>query len=550
MRRYLGKIPLALIAVTVLAFFLRTFRISQIPPSLTWDEVSIGYNAWSIMKTGRDEHGVFLPVSHFTAYGDYKPPLSVYLTVPFLLLFGLNEAAVRLPSAVFGTLTVFLTYYLVSALGNLVKGDNRLMRRSGLAAAAILAVSPWHLNLSRAGFEANIALFFLVLGIYLVFMAAKNPKLWLFAWLPFSAGIYTFNSTRYSAPILGLGLLVFFRKHIKANFPVFAKGAIIALISLLPIIPHLFSPEARLRFQEVNIFSDPAVVELSNRRIGESGQAWWAKIVYNRRIGYARSYLLHFFDHFEPWFLFIKGDGNPKFSTQDTGQLYLPDAPLLGIGIISLLAQFPALGVFLLSWLLAAIFPAGVARETPHALRILNTLPVWQIFTAFGLVKLLDILENKAGGRIAVAFGVAVYLFFVGYYLHGYYVHYPVVYAREWQYGYREALAYVNKHESLYDAVYITDNIGRPYMYSLFYFQTDPAFFLQNKNSYFDAAGFYHVTGFGKYRFFSRLPETVSGRTLFVVAAGAVPKDVSILETVYYPDGQAALEIFEKGSKL
>src|SRR3990167_2208416 len=105
-----------LILVIFLAFFLRFYKISETPPSLYWDEASLGYNAYSILKTARDEHGKFLPVTNFAAFGDYKPPGYIYLTVPAIAIFGLSEFAIRFPSALFGTLTVLLAYFLTKRL--------------------------------------------------------------------------------------------------------------------------------------------------------------------------------------------------------------------------------------------------------------------------------------------------------------------------------------------------------------------------------------------------------------------------------------------------
>jgi hypothetical protein len=76
----------------------------------------------------------------------------------------------------------------------------------------------------------------------------------------------------------------------------------------------------------------------------------------------------------------VKGDGNPKFSIQDVGQLYLIEAPFFAIGICALFLSYPGVGLLLVYWIIAAIIPAATARETPHALRILNSLPTWQIF--------------------------------------------------------------------------------------------------------------------------------------------------------------------------
>jgi len=323
------KKALLLVIIVFIALILRTYYIAQNPPSLSWDEVSIGYNAYSILKTGQDEHGKFLPLDAFTAYGDYKPPIPIYLTVPFVWVFGLNELSVRLPSAIFGTLTVLLTYFLV----------NELFRKSPITyhpsriASFLLAVSPWHINLSRAGFEATIAFFFVVLGIYLVLRARRQATLWSVAWLPFVAAIYTFNSARYFSVIFACGLLVYCFGEIRKHVRLFALGVVLAFILLAPTVPHLLSKEARLRFTEVNIFTDASVVTTANERIQREGGSLLSKILNNRRVGYARSYALHFLDNFQPEFLFMRGDGNPKFSIQDVGQLYIIEAPFLVIFI-------------------------------------------------------------------------------------------------------------------------------------------------------------------------------------------------------------------------
>jgi len=563
-RKYTNWKILLFAGILIVAFFLRTYRISDNPPALSWDEVSIGYNAYSILKTGKDEHGRFLPLDTFVAYGDYKPPLPIYITVPFVAVFGLNELAVRLPSALFGTLTVLLTYFLVKELFCFFKTKEQRTRNQEqarnyesrtmnlpLLSAALLALSPWHINLSRAGFEANIALFFIVLGVTVVMKAIDRPKLWITAWIPFVAAIYTFNSARYFAPFMGIGLLVIARKAIAKHLGLFVVGIGVAVILLMPIIPHLLSKEARLRFTEVNIFSDLEIVLVSNRRIEEAGGVWWAKILFNRRVGYARSYLIHFFDHFQPEYLFIKGDGNPKFSIQDVGQLYTIEAPFLAIGILSMLVSFPSIGVFLLYWMIMAVVPAAVARETPHALRTLNSLPTWQIFTAFGIITMVSSIKyqvfsikKKKVNHFALII-IFIYMLSISYYLHNYYQHYPKEYSGEWQYGYKQALEYIRSIEQNYDAIYMTESIGRPYMYALFYKKTDPNEFFRIKNASFDSAGFYHVYGFGIYHFVSDMPSDCTGRCLYIAPAGAEMKNKSLLHTVRLLNGNSVLDIYE-----
>ncbi|MCX6793779.1 MAG: glycosyltransferase family 39 protein [Candidatus Gottesmanbacteria bacterium] len=514
------------------AFILRTYHVAKVPPALSWDEVSIGYNAYSILKTGRDEHGKFFPLDSFVAYGDYKPPLAIYVTVPFVAVFGLNDLAVRLPSALFGTLTVLLTYFLVLEL---------LKRhRYALLSAAVLAISPWHVNLSRGGFEANIALFFVVLGTWLALSARTHPRRWLFAWLPFVAAIYTFNSSRVFSVLFVPALVVYTYRDIKKNLKPFIIGVIIAVLCMVPIAPHLLSPQARLRFNEVNIFTDASIVETANTRIQRENGSLIAKLVNNRRVGYTRNFLIHFMDNLQPDFLFVKGDGNPKFSIRDVGELYLIEAPLLAIGIFAMFFSYPGVALLLLYWIIAAIIPAATARETPHALRILNSLPTWHIFIAFGILSVYRYLSK---GKILYSFLlVTLYIFSFTYYLHNYYRHYPIEFSGEWQYGYKQAIAAIAPIASNYDRIVITDSIGRPYMYTLFYTKTNPNDFAVMKKDYFDAAGFYHVDGFGKYRFGGMLPDKLDGKTLYIW--NSVPVGATLINTVKLLNGNPVLYIF------
>jgi len=271
-------IPLLFCVILGIASILRIANIADNPPSLSWDEVGIGYNAYSILKTGHDEHGKFLPLDTFVSYGDYKPPLAVYFTVPSIWIFGLNEFGVRFPSALAGIIAVALMYFVTKELlkGNTQEtASNAANARNNLPAgkagkqgenvscfmctvpgnqyiplltSLLFALSPWHVNLSRAGWEANIGLTLLLAGVYLALRARHDPRCMYTAPIPFVLSVYTFNSTRYVAPLLAIGLLVFgwneYKKHIIPGL----IACVIGLVLLIPIAPHLLSKEARLRF--------------------------------------------------------------------------------------------------------------------------------------------------------------------------------------------------------------------------------------------------------------------------------------------------------------
>lgn len=527
-------------AIFVFALFTRTFNISTNPPAISWDEASIGYNAYTILTTGKDEHGKIMPLDAFAAFGDYKPPVPIYLTVPFVALFGLNELAVRLPSALAGILTVWVLYLLVLELFS----RSKYAKATALTTAALLTVTPWHIMLSRTGFEANIALLFLLIGVLFVLRSRSRPAYLYVAWLPFVAGIYTFNSTRYAGPLICFSLLLFIKKHLIDHKKQAAIGIVIALLALLPIAPHLISKQARLRFEEVSIFTDLRTVLTSNSRREADQFAWWSGAMHNRRVGYAREYLIHFFDNLEPRFLFITGDGNPKFSIRDTGQLLLVTAPFLVFGWLTLFRDFPFTGWLLLWWLIAAIAPSAVARETPHALRIENGLPVYMMVTAYGMV--MSVVAVAAKRR--ALYGMVLVLLVLGnfaYFWHNLMSHYPKEFSGEWQYGYKSAIEVAQKNMDKFDSIVLTESIGRPYIYALFYGKIPLAQFARSKDASFDAAGFYNVYGFDKYRFTKEGVGSYTGKVMYILPPKDVPKTARVIETIHLLNGTPVLVAFE-----
>jgi hypothetical protein len=538
---------------------LRITNIADNPPSLSWDEVGIGYNAYSILKTGHDEHGKFLPIDTFVSYGDYKPPLAIYLTVPSIFVFGLNEFGVRFPSALAGIIAVALMFFVTKELLTSVSTKDTSFPFMPFLAMLLFASSPWHVNLSRAGWEANIGLTLLLTGVYLALRARRDPRLICLIPIPFVLSVYTFNSTRYVAPLLAAGLLFYgwneYKKHIVLGLMACAIGAAL----MLPIVPHLLSKEARLRFTEVNIFTDQSVVITSNARVVASTNPV-TRFFSNRRVGYTMSFVKHFFDHLDASYLFMYGDGNPKFSTRSVGELYMFEAPFIVIGLIALLAGFRSVGLLMLYWLIVSLIPASVARETPHALRTINSLPVWELFSAFGIYTTLvgiwtwsrSIHAKSPSVRAAGAYVFAcavivigsIYLVSVVKYVYNYHVHYAKEYAGEWQYGYKQALAAIPHFDTGKEPIFISEKIGRAYMYMLFYTQYDPTRFRNEKKSYFDDAGFYHVTGFGRY-VFGTVPEKLPQGSLVILPPEQRP-GVTPLETIVMPNGVPILALYRE----
>lgn len=537
--KYKSYVFLALIVF--LAAFLRFYQIGSNPPSLTWDEAAWGYNAYSLGLDGKDEFGKFLPYTHLESFGDYKPPLYAYLAIVPIKMFGLNEFATRFPSAFLGTLVVLLTYFLVKRI--FWKSDSA--DAYALSASFFLTISPWHILLSRAAFEANIASFFIIFGVWAFLAGVQEKKYYLIlSAISFALTFYIFNTARIVSPILVLLLAVVFRKRLFEMKKVTITSAVIGFLVFLPILSFLFTPQAGLRFQEVNIFSDKGVVAASNWEISHDNNAFWSKIIHNRRLLFAAEYLKHYFDNLNPGFLFITGDGNSKFSTQTVGQMYLWDLPFFIAGIFLLFRRKEKSWWLVPLWILIGIIPSALARETPHALRIESSLPTFQILAAYGFVQFLGFLKYRKKA-IVICLAALLFLNFV-YFFHDYVSNYKFDYSRDWQYGYEQSIDYVKSVEKNYDYIQVTNYLGRPYIYYLFYTKTNPHYFRETASITRDVFGFVSVTGFGKYMFPQGFNYDLSrnNKVLYINAADSIPDNAKVLRRFRLLNGKEELAAY------
>lgn len=540
------KYKLSILIVIFIAFALRFYQLGNNPPSLTWDEAAWGYNAYSLGVNGKDEFGTFLPYKYLLSFGDYKPPVYAYLDVLPVKFFGLTPFAVRFPSAILGVLTVFITFFLTKRIFYSSEKKNLY----GLLAAGVLATSPWHIMLSRAAFEANVATFFLVSGVWLFLGGVQERKWYLsLSAVSFALSLYTFNSARVVAPLLAIMLGVIFCKTLFKYKRQTIIAGIIGVLLVAPLVPYLLSPDASLRYKEVNIFSDTKPLERSNQAIANDGNAIWSKVINNRRLVYGLDFLEHFFDQLRPDFLFIHGDNNPKFSIQDVGQMYLWDLPFFIIGFFYLFRKREGYWWIVPLWMALGIVPAATSLPTPHALRSEATLPTFQIITALGVAFALEIFSQRVKKKVYgyALIGIVFLLLAVNifYFQFEYYRQYPNRFSGVWQYGYVGLMLYLKENGSKYQTIYDSGHLGRPYIYYLFYNKTNPEDFRKTAKVRQDGFGFVYVDSFGKYRFPSNMDQVPhTGSALYVVGAKEVPAGVKVLKVVRDINGVPDLAIY------
>lgn len=549
MKDFIQKKRTALILLALImlvASILRLWQLGHVPIAPDWDEVALGYDAYSISITGRDEFGKFLPVV-LRSFDDYKPALYAYLIIPTYKLFTLNTFAVRLPSALFGILTVFAVYLLVKQLFG--------RRDLALLSAFMLAISPWHIQFSRVAFESNVGLALNVFAATLFLYGLKKP--WLLTLSAISAGlsIYVYQSEKVFTPLFMVGLILIYGKQL-LRLP--KKYLIVAVVAgCIVIAPMVFSiisdQQALLRARGTSIFNDKTSIlktnaERNTYNIQTNNKL--GKIFDNRRLEYGKQILDGYLTHFNPNWL-IGGD-IARHHAPNVGLIYLWELPFILIGIYSLIfLKFDKRAkIVIFFWLLLAPVPASITTGVPHAVRTLNFLPTWQIFTALGLLSSIQYLVSSIRTRKFLPLFVILYSsFFIlnfTYYLNQYFVQQNYYYAYDWQYGYEKIVSEILARQDNYKKVVFTDSypLDKSYMFFLFYSKYSPVKYQSFRQQ---SGGFDKHQIFDKYEFRTINWEKDKNleNTLFIGNPTEFP-GANILYTVNYPNGEKAIVIATK----
>lgn len=436
------KTAVLLVLICLLGFALRVYHLTANPPSTYLDEAAIGYNAYSIVQTGKDEWAIPYPVL-FRSFDDYKLPVYIYTVALLENYFGPTDFAIRLPAVISGTLTILFIFLLVRELTYLsnIKIISRSRNKLSLLTGLILAIAPWHLHFTRAGFEAGMSLMFVVCGTWLFALSIRR-NIWLL--LPslifYSLATLTYHNAKVFLPLFVTTLFIIYFKEIRVKWKAIFIILALALIINIPTASTWFTSEGRARLTSQSILRQPG------------------DLLTNIQINYATNFS---FDY-----LFFHGDQNGRHSVKKMGELFLWQLPIILTAIYFLLRKRSKFATIIFTWLIISPIPAAITNVSPHALRgLLMVIPL-SILTAVGLIAI-----NKKYSRLSLLIcPVVIYALF--FYSHLYYFFYPKYYATDWQDGYRSAAKYIDMVKNKYDQIFFDGEIAPIYL--LFYTKFPP----------------------------------------------------------------------------
>ncbi len=414
MRKYLAFVILSL------AFLFRAIDLDRFPSGFTPDEASFGYDAYCLLKTGKDQWGVSFPLV-LKSFGDYKSPFYAYLTIPFIAVGGLNEVAVRLPNAIVGTLAVLAAYLLVEVLFK--------KKNLSLLASFLVAVSSWHIMMSRGAFEANLTTFFLPFGIYL-YLKKKYSLSALFLGL----NLFTYHSAKLITPIIFIALILITKKIKPVPSLIFIFFFVLTIYSLT------LGGGARIAERSITqgALEDGAKIKIDLIQKGMNPIV--ARLLHNKYQVTISRFINNYKQYFSYKFLFKDGPRETTYGMiPGQGVLYGFEGILL-LGFIPLI-YFKKIGktvLLLIAWLLISPIPAALSTGVGFsANRVETMIPVIQILEVVGVSGWLMFLKNIKGKLRLIPIGIfsALALFEVLSFVKLYFTDSPEIASRGMLYG-------------------------------------------------------------------------------------------------------------------
>jgi 4-amino-4-deoxy-L-arabinose transferase-like glycosyltransferase len=530
-----------LLFIFLIGFALRLYQLDSYPAGFHVDEVKIGWNALSLLKTGKDDFGHPYPL-HYNSFGDFRPAGYIYLAIPSIVLFGANEFAVRFPSVLIGSLTIFLLYFFVKEI---VGDEDR--KTAAIFSSLILALSVWHISLSRATSESLVSLILSLTGSYLLirYLKYKQNRIFLFtSFTFFFLACFFYHVPRILNPLLAVGIVGFYWRFSKPRSKLTPLIGVFLIALFLVTIGFSLNKEARGRFSQVSVFNDLTIKRDLDLLPFEEGHSsvLTARVFHNKLVLWGTNAINEYAQYFSSAFFLTPFEAKPsRYATVGLGILTYIEFALFLIGVIAIIrGRFTYLPLLLL---LIAPLPAALTTEdSPNLMRAVYMLPFVAILAGFGLVYLKELTS-----KFKFVFPLVIVLLTLNfvYFLHMYYLHNhqrpPIPSDRN--VGAKELAIALGKIHNNYERVLVTNIPDDLHPWYGFINQLDPAEYNPYAYRRVDESWQYQNITFSKQRCPSRDAFKKNIDNILVIDAEGCEGEAK------YPDSIQVLDRIQRGDK-
>lgn len=473
------------------SLFLHFYKINSSPGAVLIDEASLGFNAYSIGQTGKDEFGSSHPLV-LKSFGDQKLPLYVYASVIPVKIFGLNPLGIRFVAALSSSLLVFVLFKILKEL----EFDDF----SSLIGSAVAAVSSWTFILGRFGWESCLGLLIFSISILFLIRSSKNNKFIDYVLSGIFLGVtwYSYIPYRIISILVLIAALIFIKTNNLKNKIVLLG---IFVIFILPTIPLLLSPAGSARFKQTTILTDPnnsATVNDERFYCNNGDVNKLCSLISNKPVEISYSILRAGVRILSPNYLFATGDTSANYA--NVGKFALFPAfliPFYAFGFVALSKikkqknKKEIILIFVFSIL--SLMPTLITRA-PQKIQMSSLMPFLLIFIILGYSFVFTKIKYKSLHILTVVllgiYGLLLLFYFVN-------IHSKKYYSNE--IFMKDASLYLGSQYGKVDKIYFNSVYPNLINYYVFYNKVDPSFYQKNiKTSPPDDLGFIHLTGLNK----------------------------------------------------
>lgn len=456
-----------MIVLLAIGVFLRIWNLNHVPVSLFGDEIDAGLQSYSILTTGNDYMGNPFPVM-FRSFAEYRLPFLLYLNIPFIKIFGLNEWGVRIGSVLLGLISVYGMFLLSKELFG---------KRVAVIAALLLLYSPWHLIFARQANDPAMLMPFVLFGTLFFIKGSKEYKFLLYSAVTWGLGIYSYATLSLFMPLFVLFLFIFYFDKLKGlGIKKLAFAAFLGLLVISPYLNESFKGSTTRRISNITLISQE-----EREMLVSEGRMWargiWRKAFYNKYTVVGEKLFNNYTQAFSASFLFSDGDPNPRHSVGGFGQMYQFEIITVFIGICVSVAALKRRErknhIIFFFWLVVAPLPSILTEGGgTHAPRLILMLPPLIIFSAMGIDFLLR-LKKPLLGKVFMIFFTVFIIFSVSRFMHSFFVIWPNESWRFWHYGFSQTINYVKSVDSEYQKIYFNNTYEPMLKQFLFYYKYD-----------------------------------------------------------------------------
>lgn len=385
-----------IVVIITIAILNRTLFINQCPSGIHADEAYAGYEAWSMLNYGTDSFGYANPV-YLTVWGDGMSILNSVLMMPFVSLFGLNVITVKIPVIIMGIISVYVFYLLLKKVSD---------ERMALWGSGLVAISPWHIMISRYGMDANLAPALVLIAMYLTVLGIENNKKLIWAAIAWGISLYAYVVLWIFVPVfLALTFIYCIRYKKITEYRHFLVAIMVLFVIAVPLLLFVcvnigFIPEIR-----TDIISIPKLLGFRTNELGVGGFVLNIKRIFKCFV--------------------LQSDGYMWNSIPFFGVYYILSTPISAVGLVVLIKKSVrsiqekrfCYEVVLLFWMIAAIIMAFTQTTGTNLTRINAINFAMFIVVIIGIKYLIERITFPKVEQILIAIYAISFMCFMSYYL-------------------------------------------------------------------------------------------------------------------------------------